>query len=87
MFIFLNMRDYLAKIEAELSTQKTSLGNTEMAIFQHIKGRAKVELELNLARDAKNNFYGYASQKRKVKESSTPLMSKAGRLVNRRGEG
>ena len=34
--------------------------------------RAKVQLELNLARDAKNNkkgFYRYVSQKRKVKEN------------------
>lgn len=32
---------------------------------------AKVQLELNLARDAKNNndFYRYVSQKRKVKEN------------------
>jgi len=37
--------------------------------------RAKVQLELNLARDAKNNkkgFYRYVSQKRKVKESVPP---------------
>ncbi|TRZ19806.1 hypothetical protein HGM15179_007298 [Zosterops borbonicus] len=84
MFISLNMRDYSSKIEVELSAQKTSLGNVEMAMFQHIKGRAKVELELNLARDAKNSkkcFYGYVSQERKAKESRTPLMSKAGRLV------
>jgi len=33
--------------------------------------RAKAQLELNLARNAKNNkgFYMYVSQKRKVKES------------------
>ena len=34
--------------------------------------RAKVQLELNLARDAKNNkqgFYRYVSQKCKVKKS------------------
>ena len=37
--------------------------------------RAKVRLELNLARDAKNNkegFYRYVNQKRKVKESVPP---------------
>ena len=37
--------------------------------------RAKVQLELNLARNAKNNkkgFYRYVSQKRKVKESASP---------------
>jgi len=37
--------------------------------------RAKAQLEMNLARDAKNNkkgFYRYVSQKRKVKESVTP---------------
>jgi len=37
--------------------------------------RAKVQLELNLARDAKNNtkgFYRYISQKRKVKYSPPP---------------
>jgi len=37
--------------------------------------RAKVQLELNLARDAKNNkkgFYRYVNQKRKVKESVPP---------------
>ncbi|KAK4832997.1 LOW QUALITY PROTEIN: hypothetical protein QYF61_027021 [Mycteria americana] len=46
--------------------------------------KAKVQLELNLARDAKNNkkgFYRYVIQKRKVKESIPPLMSKAGKLV------
>jgi len=37
-------------------------------------GKAKVWLELNLARDAKNNkgFYRYVRQKRKVKESVPP---------------
>jgi len=37
--------------------------------------RAKVQLELNLARDAKNNkkgFYRYVNQKRKVKQSIPP---------------
>ncbi|KFQ65375.1 hypothetical protein N334_04245, partial [Pelecanus crispus] len=46
--------------------------------------KAKAQLELNLARDAKNNkkgFYRYVSQKRKVKESVPPMMSKAGKLV------
>lgn len=34
--------------------------------------KAKVQIELNLARDTKHNkdFYKYASQKRKVKESA-----------------
>jgi len=43
-----------------------------------------VQLELNLARGDKNNkkgFYRYVSQKRKVKESIFPLMSKTGKLV------
>jgi len=34
--------------------------------------KAKVQLELNLAREAKNNkksFYRYVSQKRKIKEN------------------
>ncbi|KFP18135.1 hypothetical protein Z169_02708, partial [Egretta garzetta] len=46
--------------------------------------KAKVQLELNLARDAKNNkkgFYRYVSQKRMVKESIPPLMSETGKLV------
>ncbi|KFQ99133.1 hypothetical protein Y956_03969, partial [Nipponia nippon] len=46
--------------------------------------KAKARLELNLARDAKNNkkgFYRYVIQKRKVKESVPPLMSKTGKLV------
>ncbi|KFQ86650.1 hypothetical protein N337_07878, partial [Phoenicopterus ruber ruber] len=46
--------------------------------------KAKVRMELNLARDAKNNkkgFYRFASQERKVKESMPPLMSKTGKLV------
>jgi len=40
-------------------------------------------MELNLARDAKNNkgFSRYAIQKRKVKESVTPAMSKTGKLI------
>ncbi|KAK4831885.1 hypothetical protein QYF61_020032 [Mycteria americana] len=47
--------------------------------------KAKTQLELNLARDAKNNqkgFYGYINQKRKVKESIPPLMNKNGDLVS-----
>jgi len=46
--------------------------------------KAKEWLELNLARDAKNmkkRFYGYASQKRNIKESIHPMMSKTGKLV------
>lgn len=42
--------------------------------------KAKVELELNLARDAKNNrngFYGFVNQKRKVKEGEPPLINSA----------
>lgn len=37
--------------------------------------KAKEKLELNLARDTKNNkkgFYRFVSQKRKVKEGLTP---------------
>ncbi|KFQ90119.1 hypothetical protein N337_04750, partial [Phoenicopterus ruber ruber] len=45
--------------------------------------KAKAQLELNLARNAKNNkgFYRHVSQKRKVKESIPPLISKTGKLV------
>ncbi|PKU47396.1 hypothetical protein llap_2298 [Limosa lapponica baueri] len=46
--------------------------------------KAKVQLELNLARDTKNNekgFYRYVSEKRKVKESIPPLMNTTGKLV------
>jgi len=46
--------------------------------------KAKKQLELNLARDAKNNkkgFYRSVSQKRRVKESIPLLISKAGKLV------
>ncbi|PKU30689.1 rna-directed dna polymerase from mobile element jockey- hypothetical protein [Limosa lapponica baueri] len=46
--------------------------------------KAKVRLELNPARDAKNNkkgFYRYVNQKRKVKESMPPVLSKTGKLV------
>ncbi|KAK4831467.1 hypothetical protein QYF61_017715 [Mycteria americana] len=44
--------------------------------------KAKAQLELNLARDAKNNkkgFYRYVSQKRKVKESIAPPMNMTGK--------
>ncbi|KAK4833075.1 hypothetical protein QYF61_027737 [Mycteria americana] len=47
--------------------------------------KVKVQLELNLARDAKNNkkgFYRYVSQKRKVKESVPQLMKRNGDLVS-----
>ncbi|KAK4821758.1 hypothetical protein QYF61_000819 [Mycteria americana] len=47
--------------------------------------KAKAQLELNLARDAKNTkkgFYRYIDQKRKVKESVPPLMNKNGDLVS-----
>ncbi|KFP48026.1 hypothetical protein N323_07381, partial [Cathartes aura] len=46
--------------------------------------KAKEQLDLNLARDAKNNkkgFYRYVSQKRKVKENIPPLMNKIGKLA------
>ncbi|KFQ53018.1 hypothetical protein N334_04373, partial [Pelecanus crispus] len=47
--------------------------------------KAKAQLELILARDAKNNkkgFYRYVNQKRKVKESISPPMNKTGDLVS-----
>jgi len=46
--------------------------------------KAKAQAELDLARDAKKNNEGFHrcdSQKRKVKESIPPLMSKTGKLV------
>ncbi|KFR07567.1 hypothetical protein Y956_13278, partial [Nipponia nippon] len=46
--------------------------------------KAKAQLEPNLARDAKNNkkgFYRHINQKRKVKESVPPLMSRSGELM------
>jgi len=46
--------------------------------------KAKGQLDLNFARDTKNNkkgFYRYASQKRKVRESVPRLMNMTGKLV------
>jgi len=47
--------------------------------------KAKARMQLNLARDAKNNkkgFYRYVSQKRKLKESvAPPSMSKTGKVA------
>jgi len=46
--------------------------------------KAKVQLELNLAKDAKKNrksFYRYVSQKRKVKESIRTLTNTTGKLI------
>ncbi|KFR09813.1 hypothetical protein N306_03128, partial [Opisthocomus hoazin] len=46
--------------------------------------KAKAQLELNLARDAKNNkkgFYRYVSRKKMVKESVPLLMSETGKLA------
>jgi len=46
--------------------------------------KAKAQLELNLARDAKKKkkgFYRYVSQRRKLKESVPTLMSNSGKLV------
>ncbi|KAK4827155.1 hypothetical protein QYF61_015109 [Mycteria americana] len=48
--------------------------------------KAKGQLELNLARDAKNNkkgSYRYVSKKRKVKESVPHLMNTTGKLVTK----
>jgi len=45
---------------------------------------AKAQLELSLARDAKNNkkcFYRCVSQKRKIKESVPPSMSNTGKFI------
>jgi len=47
--------------------------------------RAKAQLELNLARDAKNNkkgFYRHVNQKRMVKESVPPQVNKNSNLVS-----
>ncbi|KFQ59950.1 hypothetical protein N334_02077, partial [Pelecanus crispus] len=47
--------------------------------------KAKARLELNLAREAKNNrkgFYRYVSQKRKAKDHVPTLMNKNGDLVS-----
>ena len=47
--------------------------------------RSKARLELNLARDTKNNkkgFYRYVSQKKMVKERVPLLMSKYGNFVS-----
>jgi len=44
-------------------------------LFRDEVSRVKVQLELNLARDSKNNkkgFYRYVNQKRKAKESIPP---------------
>jgi len=46
--------------------------------------KAKAQLELTLAKEAKNNkkgFYRYVSRKKMVKESVPPLMSETGKLV------
>ena len=46
--------------------------------------KAKAQMELSLARDAKSNrkrFYRYMAQKRKAKESVPPLMDEKGELV------
>jgi len=52
-------------------------------------GKAKARMELNLARDAKNNkgFYRYVSQKRKIKESAPPNKQDWQTGNNRQGEG
>ncbi|KFZ67368.1 hypothetical protein N338_13023, partial [Podiceps cristatus] len=47
--------------------------------------KAKAQLEMNLARNAKNNkkgFYRYINQKRKVKERAPALMNENGELVS-----
>jgi len=49
---------------------------------------AKVQLEMNLARDAKNNkkcFYRCVNQRRKVKENIPPMMNMT--CSNGQGEG
>ena len=48
--------------------------------------KAKTQMELNLARDAKNNkkeFYRYIGQRRKANESVPPLMDDTGELVTK----
>ena len=47
--------------------------------------KAKTQIELNLARDRKENkkFYRYISDKRKAKEDMDPLWKETGDLVTR----
>jgi len=51
--------------------------------------KAKVHLELNLARDVKDNkkgFFNYISSKRKTRENVGPLLNKVGVLVTEDAE-
>ena len=48
---------------------------TLVSLISYLTRKAKARLELNLAKDAKNNkkgFYRYVSPKRKAKESAPP---------------
>jgi len=51
--------------------------------------KTKVHLELNLARDVKDNkngFFNYISSKRKTRENAGPLLNKVGVLVTEDAE-
>ena len=51
--------------------------------------KAKVHLDLKLARDIKNNkkdFFNYVSSKRKARDNMGPLLNEAGVLVTEDAE-
>jgi len=53
------------------------------------KWKAKAHLELNLARDVKNNkkgFFNYISSKRKIRDNVGPLLNELGVLVTEDAE-
>jgi len=52
--------------------------------FRDATGKAKVHLELNLARDVKDNmksFFKYISSKGKSRDNVEPMLNKVGALV------
>ncbi|KAK4806963.1 LOW QUALITY PROTEIN: hypothetical protein QYF61_027330 [Mycteria americana] len=83
-------RDLLVKLKSKRELHRQWKGTWEeyrdaARLCRDGVRKAKAQLELNLARDAKNNkkgFYRYINQKRKVKESVPPLMNKNGGLVS-----
>jgi len=73
----------------ECGKRDRPLGKSTGMLSEHATSKAKAHLELNLARDVKNNkkgFFNYISSKRKTRDNVGLLLNEVGALVTEDAE-